>query len=210
MLGAPGSPVRARRWPAFSFEGHCMLAKLLLTSFRLGLVRLAFAQGRPGHGGGGGRGGGRGGGDDSGAMLRMPARQTKGGNSSAQQTRLEQGATGRDPKTSDCRVAGCRADPRSKWRTPACRLRGLSLRARAKTRSTRPRRLTRQRQSILPTLRVKVFAEIYATLKPKQQAKAEQGFEVLSGIFTTQSSGGGGGGRGMGRGGMSGRGGQGR
>ena len=58
----------------------------------------------------------------------------------------------------------------------------------------------------ITNLEVKVFTEVYATLKPKQQAKAEQGFEVLSGIFTMQPSGGGGA---TGRGGMS-RQGQGR
>jgi hypothetical protein len=47
----------------------------------------------------------------------------------------------------------------------------------------------------MTALEAKVFAEIYATLKPKQQAKAEQGFEILSGIFSMQPSASGGTGR---------------
>jgi hypothetical protein len=44
------------------------------------------------------------------------------------------------------------------------------------------------------------FGKIYAILKPNQQAKAAQAFEMMAGMFLGQP-GGGGGGRGMGRGG---------
>jgi hypothetical protein len=46
----------------------------------------------------------------------------------------------------------------------------------------------------MTTLEAKVFAEIYATLSPKQQARADQGFEVISGIFNIQPGGSGRGG----------------
>ena len=44
------------------------------------------------------------------------------------------------------------------------------------------------------------FAKIYALLKPNQQAKAAQAFEIMAGMFMGSPGGGGGMGRGMGRG----------
>ena len=62
----------------------------------------------------------------------------------------------------------------------------------------------------LTKIEAETFAKVYALLKPNQQGKAAEAFELMAGIFTPPVSGRGGARRGMGVGGMGGGGGMGR
>ncbi len=54
--------------------------------------------------------------------------------------------------------------------------------------------------AVMTGIEAEAFGKLYAILKPNQQAKAPQAFELVAGMFSGGTPGGGGGGRGRGEG----------
>ncbi len=54
--------------------------------------------------------------------------------------------------------------------------------------------------AVMTSIEAEAFGKLYAILKPNQQAKAPQAFELIAGMFSGGTPGGGGGGRGRGEG----------
>jgi hypothetical protein len=171
-----------------------MLAKLLLAAMLA--ISLGSAQGR----GGGGRGG-RGGGDDmGGGMARMAARQTRG-----EQLRDKLGLNKEQQEEAQKLLIAASGDAgpiRGEMEKARVQIAGALIEGKSDEEVKKSLAAYAAAAAQMTSLEAKVFAGIYATLKPKQQAKAEQSFEILSGIFNVQPGGGAGGGGGMGRGGQ--------
>lgn len=161
-----------------------MLARLLLAAILA--ATLASAQGR---GGGGGRGGRGGGGDDSGGMPRMATRQTKG-----EQLRDKLGLNKEQQEEAQKILIAASRDAgpiRAQMENARVQIAGAFIEGKSDEEVKKALDTYAAAAAQMNQLEVKVFTEIYATLKPKQQAKAEQGFDVLSGIFNMQPPGGG-------------------
>jgi hypothetical protein len=169
-----------------------MLAKLLLTAILA--TSLALAQGRGG--GGGGRGGRGGGGEESGVMPRM-GRQTRG-----EQLREKLGLNKEQQEEAQKILIAASQDStpiRAKMESARVQIAGAFIEGKSEAEVKKALDVYAAAAAEMTNLEAKVFAEIYATLKPKQQAKAEQSFEIVSGIFNMQQPGGGGGGMGRGQ-----------
>ena len=161
-----------------------MLAKLLLAAILA--ASLASAQGR-----GGGRGG-RGGGDDMGSgMLRVAPRQTKG-----EQLREKLGLNKEQQEEAQKILIAASRDAgpiRGQMENARVQIAGALIEGKSEDEVKKALAAYAAAAARMTSLEAQVFAEIYATLKPKQQAKAGQGFDVLSGIFNVQQGSGAGG-----------------
>jgi hypothetical protein len=149
---------------------------------------IAFAQGR----GGGGRGG-RGGGDDmGGGMPRVAPRQTRG-----EQLRDKLGLNREQQEEAQKILIAASRDAgpiRGEMDSARVRIAGAFIEGKGDDEVNSALATYAAAAARMTTLEAKVFAEIYATLSPKQQARADQGFEVISGIFNIQPGGSGRGG----------------
>ena len=148
---------------------------------------LAMAQ----RGGGGGRGG-MGSGDDMGMRMSMP-RQTKA-DVIADKLKLN-----KEQKDELLQILSAGAEEsaplRSQLNNARVQLAGVLIEAKADTEVRKAQDAVADISAQLTGVEVKAFAKIYAMLKPNQQPKAPQAFELMAGMFSRAGSGPGGMGR---------------
>jgi hypothetical protein len=185
-----------------------MFGRLLLT----GLLAFGCALAQDeGGGGGGGMGGGRGsvgnmGGGDMGAMGGGPRRPNK----------VEQIADklklSKEQKEDFAKILSAARERAMSVRTEMDKARADLAGAMIDGNPDNVAKLTANYAGVaakMTAIEADAFGKIYAELKPNQQGKAEQAFELMAGVFSAPAAGGGmnrGMGAGMGSGGGSGRG----
>jgi hypothetical protein len=166
-----------------------MPAKLLLSA----MLAVSLASAQRGGGAGGGRGG-RGGGGGEGMSMPRATRQTK---SEQLRDKLSLNKDQQEEAQKILIAASRDAGPiRGLIDNARVQIAGVLIEGKGDEELKKATAAYAAAAAQMTTLEAKAFAEIYATLKPKQQSKAEQAFEVMAGIFSASGGGQGNGGQG--------------
>ena len=181
-----------------------MLVRLLLTAVVAAGVACAQAGGDEnamgGMGGGGGRGGGRGGGggDMGGGTMTQPRRLTR------VELLFEKLKLNKEQKEQAVTILSAASEKAAPVREQLNK--GRIVIANNITSKGSDEDLKNfmseytKANAVMTGIEAEAFGKLYAILKPNQQAKAPQAFELVAGLFSASTPGGGGGrGRGEGR-----------
>jgi alanyl-tRNA synthetase len=171
-----------------------MFVRLLLTA----ILATTLASAQRGGGGGGGRGGGGGGGAGGGGGMMMPQRQSKA-NQFADKLKLSKEQQ-EEANTALMAAVQELAPVRAEMDKSRVAIAGALIEGKGGDELKKLMDEYASAAAQMTGIEVKAFSKVYASLKPNQQAKAGQAYELLAEALDSMGGGGGGrGGRGRGR-----------